>query len=184
MSETLERPNSWLNGNKSPFTALQHLVPPAEAQSCKLFPGIKPFPEAINSGCHINSHGVSSRIFTAAWLRLGMEGPGIHWSDRRHLLLSSSSQESLFAMLAVKILYKKTRGAVLAKVGLLMQEKLVLVQHTGFTPACHLAQWIKDVRISAWYPNSDIPNRREVPLTLPLTFSLSSTVRRGDHWKF
>lgn len=137
MSETLETPNSCLTGNKSPFTALQHLLPPAEAQSCKLFPGIKPSPEAINSGCHINSHGVNSRIFTAAWLRLGMavekEGPGMHWSDRRqNFLLSSCSQESLFAMLAVRMLYEKQCG-VLAKVGLLVQ-----AGETGFTPVCRL----------------------------------------------
>lgn len=92
LSKTLEKPNSWLTGNKSPITALQHLVSPAEAQAASYFHCIIPSPEAINSECHINSDNVSARIFTAAWLRLAMamekEGAGTHRSDGRHLFPS------------------------------------------------------------------------------------------------
>jgi len=72
LSKTLEEPNNRLNGDKSPFTTIQHLVSPAEDQAaiyshCKI-----PFPGAINSECHISNDSVRSRIFTTAWLRLGL----------------------------------------------------------------------------------------------------------------
>lgn len=150
LSKTLEKPNSWLTGNKSPFTALQHLASPAEAQAASYFHCIMPFPEAINSECHISSNSIRARIFTTDWLRLGSAvekwySRGLAYSEVRRgvcfpLLLSSWSQETaaesreqvyLFLMLAVKMLYEKTRGITSkSRTASICRRNCFFLQHT------------------------------------------------------